>query len=75
MKLLKALKIADACGLPTVREAIRNIEIHATSLFKYDDVEKETRELLIDLEKHKKTHNISDNDYVWEVIKILESEE
>lgn len=45
MKLKAACEIAEACGLETVGEAIRNIEIHAISLFTYDELDKEMNEL------------------------------
>jgi hypothetical protein len=45
MKIQEALEIANNCGLLTNREAICNIEIHAPSLFRYEDIEKELKEL------------------------------
>ena len=38
MKLIEALQIAESCGLSTVGEAVKNIEIHAMSLFIYEDL-------------------------------------
>lgn len=48
MKLKEACGIAGACGLSTVGEAITNITFHATSLFPYDEIDKEIEELMID---------------------------
>ena len=45
MKLFDCLDIASACGLITVNEAILEIERHATSLFTYDNMNKELQEL------------------------------
>lgn len=45
MKLQEALETARDCGLETAGEAIRNIEIHAGSLFSLYDTEKELKEL------------------------------
>ena len=45
MKLKTACDIAEACGLDTVGEAIYNIELHAPSLFAYDDLPGELKEL------------------------------
>lgn len=45
MKLIKALEIANECGLTTVNEALLNIDIHAMSIFKYDDIQKEVSEM------------------------------
>lgn len=48
MKLSKALEIGRDCGLETVGECIRNIEIHSSSLFSYSDIGKELLELNTD---------------------------
>ncbi len=45
MKLKTACDIAEACGLDTVGEAIHNIGFHAPSLFAYDDLPGELKEL------------------------------
>ena len=45
MKLFDCLDIASACGLITVNEARLEIERHATSLFVYDNINKELLEL------------------------------
>jgi hypothetical protein len=45
MKLKEAIELGHDCGLETVEECIRNVEIHATMLFKYEDINKELNEL------------------------------
>ena len=45
MKLIEALQIAESCGLSTVGEAVKNIEIHAMSLFIYEDLPLELAQL------------------------------
>lgn len=45
MKLNDALNMGYECGLVTVREALANVEMHAGSLFCYEDIEKELEEL------------------------------
>lgn len=45
MKLKAACGIAEACGLDTVGEAVFNIKLHAPSLFAYDEVPGELKEL------------------------------
>lgn len=45
MKLSKACDIGLACGLRTLREAVVNIDLHATSIFSYDEIVKEMAEL------------------------------
>lgn len=49
MKLKEACDIADACGLETLGEAVMNIELHSTSLFVYDEIDKEIQELESDI--------------------------
>ncbi|WP_195972645.1 hypothetical protein [Clostridium thermobutyricum] len=45
MKLKTALDIAKDCGLYTVGEALLNIEIYALSIFNYNTLEDEVKEL------------------------------
>lgn len=45
MKIYDAIKLADDCGLKTVGEAVRNVEIHANQLFSYSEKWKELDEL------------------------------
>jgi hypothetical protein len=45
MKLRAAILQGRFCGLETVEECVRNIDMHAMSLFKYEHVEKELTEL------------------------------
>lgn len=45
MKLKEACKLAKDCGLSTVGEAISNVTFHATSLFPYDEIDRELDEL------------------------------
>ena len=45
MKLIEALEIAEACGLSTVGEAVKNIKFHAMSLFSYKDLPLELAQL------------------------------
>ena len=61
MKIQKALKIGNNCGLETVGEAILNIKIHAISLF--DDSNKELNELNKTwrwIKEHRRTHDGQD---------------
>lgn len=46
MKLIKALELAEECGLGTVMEAFRNIQIHADQLFTYETMDEEYAEIL-----------------------------
>ena len=48
MKLKTACNIALDCGLNTIGEAIMNIDIHATSVFSYREMNKDLAELYKD---------------------------
>lgn len=45
MKLKRAIKIGKDCGLETIGEAICNIELHASSIFDFDNILEEIEEL------------------------------
>lgn len=45
MKLSKAIEIGKHCGLKTVEECVRNIDLHCTMIFPYDQIDKELNEL------------------------------
>lgn len=45
MKLEKAVECGYVCGLNSIEECICNIEHHAMSIFKYDEIAEELREL------------------------------
>ena len=45
MKLKEACSFGVACGLETIGESVRNIDIHAISIFSYADLNKELNEL------------------------------
>jgi len=45
MRLIEALNIAKACGLNTVGEAVMNINLHAVSLFPFEDLPLELEQL------------------------------
>ncbi|MBH48832.1 MAG: hypothetical protein CME71_11750 [Halobacteriovorax sp.] len=45
MTFEQALEIASGCGLSTVEEAVKNIDIHATQMFAYDTLQQEFDEL------------------------------
>lgn len=52
MKLKEACEIAEECGLETIGEAILNIEIHASSLFTHDELDRELNELYEDTKNY-----------------------
>lgn len=51
MKLLDALELSEACGLTILGEAKMNIELHAPSLFSYDELNNELNELNEEINK------------------------
>lgn len=52
MKVKEACEIADECGLETIGEAIFNIQLHAISLFSYDELNEELNELYEDAKNY-----------------------
>jgi len=49
MKLKDCLELGKECGLSTVEECYNNVTMHYSSLFVYDDIEKEMDELHKDM--------------------------
>lgn len=49
MKLIDAIDLAKACGLKTVREAFSNVDLHATMIFSYKEMEGELQELYVEV--------------------------
>lgn len=43
------MEIGKECGLYSIKECYENIILHSLSLFKYDDISKEIKELQMDL--------------------------
>lgn len=52
MKFKEALEMGVDCGLSTVQEAIRNIEIHSRNFFINEKIRPELKELYETWEKH-----------------------
>ena len=52
IKAADCFSLASACGLETVAEAILNVEIHSTSLFRFQDIQAEISELYTDTEQY-----------------------
>lgn len=60
MTLKEACEIAIDCGLETVDEAVLNIQLHANSIFGYDEIASELSELKRAAEKYPVNTYISD---------------
>ena len=45
MKFKEALEMGVDCGLSTVQEAVRNVEIHSVNFFIYEKIRAELKEL------------------------------
>lgn len=71
MKLITALEIGEDCGLMTVGEAIRNVGIHATSIFIWDKINSEMEELWDDYNNKLETRGFNLDSPVLEAIKVL----
>lgn len=52
MKFKEALVMGIACGMTTVDEAIKNIEIHSHNFFVYEKISTELKELYETWEKY-----------------------
>tara|TARA_R110002020_G_scaffold160415_6_gene344832 strand:- start:399 stop:617 length:219 start_codon:yes stop_codon:yes gene_type:complete len=52
MKFKEALVMGIACGMTTVDEAIKNIEIHSNNFFVYEKISTELKELYETWEKY-----------------------
>ena len=73
MKLKEALEIGIDGGLETVRECIRNINIHAPSMFLYSEINKELNELYTETEELVSKTNFTTDDkaqYILDWINI-----
>ena len=44
MTIKQACKIAHHCGLETVQEAVLNVELHASQMFLWEEINKELPE-------------------------------
>lgn len=75
MKLTEALEIGIDCGLETVRECIRNIDIHASSLFLFSEIGKELDELYSDAEELVSKTNFTMDDYAEVILGWMNNKE
>lgn len=71
MKLIKCLELGEECGLTTVIEALRNVDIHASSLFVYDKIDYECDELIQEYEDILLSRGFNQNSSITEVIDIV----
>ena len=49
MKLKECLELGKACGLTTWEECYANVDLHAMSIFRYNEINKEILELQQDM--------------------------
>lgn len=61
MKLKDCISIAKACELTTLGEAYDNIDFHAITLFKYEEIDKEMQELRNEIGKKYNLKIINNN--------------
>jgi hypothetical protein len=69
MLLKDACDIAEECGLETIGEAIMNIQIHALSIFNYNEEKKELNELYDDF----KTSGLTIEDNINKVLSCVQN--
>ena len=52
MLLKDCMEIGNTCGLTTIEQCYNNVDLHCTSLFTYEDINKEILELQKDIFYH-----------------------
>jgi len=75
MKLKEALEIGIDCGLETARECIRNINIHALSLFSYSEICEELNELYTEAEELVSKTNFTTDDKAEDILTWINIED
>lgn len=75
MVLIKALEIGMDCGLYTVNEALLNIDLHAMSIFKYEDINEEVLEMYDEWNAVAEASGFKTTDRIDAVIDWLKREE
>lgn len=68
MKFKECLEIGIDCGLETARECIRNIYIHAGSLFLYSEINKELDELFTEADELLSKTNFTTDDKAQDLL-------
>jgi len=68
MKLKKAIRIGKECGLKSISECIRNIEIHSPSLFAYQKIDNELNELNFEINELSNNYDVSEEEVLnWSI--------
>ena len=62
MTIKQACKIAHHCGLETVQEAVLNVELHASQMFLWAEINKELAEL------YKEAKAYQDDTSIYDII-------
>ena len=75
MKLKEALEIGIDCGLETVDESLRNIQIHSSGLFAYAEIDKELNELVSERNNLFSKTNFTDESKAADVLTWINSED
>lgn len=75
MKLIEALELGEECGLMTVGEALLNIDLHASSIFRYDEIRSGIESLWVEYYTRLKTRGFNLDSPVLEAIKVLRENE
>lgn len=73
MKLKKAIRIAEECGLKTLKECYRNIEIHSVNFFPYSEIDNELAELHNEIEDLSKSFGLDKECFCNRTIKEIKS--
>ena len=73
MRLKIAIRISEDCGLNTLEECYRNIEIHAMQIFPYDKIEEELAELHNEIDELCKSFGEDKERFCQRTIKEIKS--
>ena len=83
MKLKECLELGKICGLTTWEQCYNNVDLHAMSIFKYDEINKEILELQKDMfainpDKFCEIFNVTKEDLInkgWNINKQQHTQE
>lgn len=68
MKLKKAVRIAESCGLCTIKEAFSNVEMNIDHFFVLQSIDQELNELTLDIKKIAKEYGITEEEILnWKI--------
>ena len=68
MKLIKAIRLAEDCGLSTIRQAYANVELNVDHFFVSQSIDHELNELMLDIKKLSIEYGITEDELLnWKI--------